>query len=175
MFSDAPPEDAYWVNVDGDGKMHPYQMYKTVNRADVEVTSSITDDASRVYRWVFIRHGEYEAWVRVESAERYGYEIRDDERVSEDELATITLKHNAMNDGAAVSYQTALDHVEPSHPTAATHAIIAAYYAAKADPSISDRRVDALREIVHTSTGHVDTSHVPTVSRILSEVYAERK
>jgi hypothetical protein len=51
-----------------------------------------------------------------------------------------------------------------------SHALSALYDAAKADHEVPDEDVDQLRESMHETTDHVDTSHRPTAKRIIEEV-----
>ncbi len=153
--------------------MKSYAMFKTVNLDCIEVTNCVSDSENYAIRWVFIRDGEYEAWVKVPHVEEYGYEIQPDERVSEAELEAIILKQRAIQDGPSVSMATVRDLLEQKHEDQLPHALVALYYAAKADPTVPEAEVDSIRELVHEHTGYVDTSHQPTVRRILEEVLGE--
>lgn len=115
-------------------------MHKTVNRNAVEVVSSVVDDDNHPKRWVIVRVGTHEAWVRVADADEYGYPLRPAERVSEAELEAITLKHAAIQDGSIVSVETARPLVDTGGPDRVRHALVALYYAAKADPEVTDAR-----------------------------------
>ena len=164
------PAEAYWVEVGGEGRIPPFGMYKTTNLDSVEVVNSVTNENGNPRRWVFVRDGEHEVWVKAAQRDEYGYELRPDERVSEAELEAIGLKQAAMRDGSSVSVEEARALLESGEPEQARHALIALYYGAKADPDVTDEDVDALREITREHTGHVDTSHLPTLMRILGDV-----
>lgn len=171
MFSGRDtPDDAYWVEVDGDTRIHPYGMHKTVNRRDVEVVHCVSDDENHPRRWVIVRDGEHEAWVMKRYEDEYGYDLTPDEQVSEVEVEAITLKQRAISDGTCVTLAEASAFSERSNDTdVLKHALIAGYYAAKADPDVADEDVDHLRDKVRKLTGHVDLDHQPTVMGILEE------
>lgn len=163
-----PSDEEYWLSVGTDREIHPYGMHKKVNRDDVEVVHCVSDDRSP-RRWVLVTNGQHEAWVMRKFLGEYGYDVRPDERVSNDELEAITLKQNAVKDGESVSIHEAKALLDDAEPPQFNHALVALYYAAKADPSITDEDVDEIRELMHEHTGHVDTNHKPTVKRILDE------
>lgn len=167
------PDEAYWVEVSGDGRRHPYGMHKTVNLDDVEVVNCISDDDRHPKRWVIIRHGKHEAWVQVAEKDEYGYEVSQEERVSETELEAITLKQSAIRNGSDVSVGEAKALVETGDPDQIRHALVALYYVSKADPDVTDEDVDTLRELMHEHTRHVDTSHKPTLRRILDDHFGD--
>lgn len=168
------PDEAYWVEVGGESRRHPYGMHKTVNRDDVEVVNCISEENDKQpKRWVVINEGTYEAWVRVAVRDEYGYDVRPEERVSEPEFEAITLKHEAIRDGSTVPVGEAKSLVENGDPDQVPQALVALYYAAKADPEVPDEDVDTLRELMHEHTRHVDTSHTPTLRRILDDHLAD--
>lgn len=167
------PDEKYWVAVNGDGRIHPYAMYKRVNRKDIEVVNSVTGGERAAKRWVIIRGGSYKVWVRVAEQDDYGYELRPDEQVSAAELDAITLKQAAIRNDECVTVEEAQALVDSGDPEQAPHALIALFYAAQADPDIPDDDVDRLRELMHEHTGHVDTSHKPTVMGILDEAIGD--
>lgn len=170
MFLDNnTPDEAYWMEVGGDGRIHPYAMHREVNRNDVEVVSSVTDEDNHPKRWVLIKDGTYEAWVQAAETDEYGYHPQPEERVSESELDAISLKHAAIQDGGNVAVEEAKDMVDTGNRDQVRHAFIALYYAAKADSEIPDEDVDTLREAMHEHTRHVDTNHLPTLKGILED------
>ncbi len=171
MFTDVDtPDEAFWLEVGGEGRLHPYAMHRHVNRDDVEVVSVVSDEENHPKRWVVIQDGEYRCWVKVTSQDEYGYELRTDEQVSDAELEAIALKHAAIRDGSSVSVEAAKALVDRGEPGQVRHALIALYYAAKADSGVPDEDVARIREVVTEYTGHVDTSHHPTVMGILRDV-----
>lgn len=161
--------EEYWIQVGGEGRMHPYSMHKTVSQDEVDVTHCVSDDVRHPRRWIFIRNGEHEALAMKRYAEEYGYDVRPEERISTDELEAIQLKQEAIRDGASVSVEEARELVSEGTAEKLPHALIALFYAAKADPDVTDNDVAELREIVHDHTRHVDTSHIPTVKRLLND------
>ena len=167
------PAEAYWVEVGGSREFHPYGMHRLVNLRGVEVVNSVTDDERHPRRWVLVRDGGHEVWVQRRHEDEYGYPLRPAERVSDRELEAITLKQRAISDGASVSFEEASRFVDSDDPAVLSHALIAGYYAAKADPDVADEDVDDLRETVREKTGHVDTDHVPTVLGILDDVLGD--
>lgn len=170
--SEAPPETNL-VLVGGDRLMSSYSMFKTVNLDFIEVTNSVSDSDNYAIRWVFIREGEYEAWVKVPHVEEYGYEIQPDERVSEAELEAIVLKQRAIRPGKSVSMAAVTELLEREHPDQIYHGLVALLHAAKADPTVPATEVDSIRDRLHERTGYVDTDHPPTVRRILEDVLSE--
>lgn len=164
------PDEAYWVEVGGESRITPYGMHRFVNQNEVEVVNSITDEDNHPKRWVVVRDGQHEAWVKAADQDEYGYEVRPDERVSETELEAITLKQTAIRDGSSVSVAEAQVLVESGAPDQLRHALVALYYAAEADPGVTDEDVDRLREIMHEHTRHIDTSHMPTLLGILEDI-----
>lgn len=177
-ISPAQPEQE-WVNVETGKRRHPYDMHKTVNQASIEVVSSESDDENHPKRWVWVRDGEQQVWVKANALDEYGYELQPEERVSEAELAAIQLKCDAIRAdrlvGAdpAVRFNEAYEALEEAVNEDADnavieHLIIATYYAAKMDPDMDDS-VDELRELVHEQTSHVDTSHPETLKQVLNE------
>lgn len=164
------PEGAYWIEVGGEGRISPYGMFKTTNLSTVEVVNSVTDGEGHPRRWVFVRDGHHEVWVRAAERDEYGYELRPDERVSGAELEAIDLKQAAMRDGTSVSVEAPRSLVESGEPEQGRHALIALYYAAKADPDVTDEDLGALREVTREHTGHVDANHLPTLMRILEGI-----
>lgn len=169
---DTSPEQ-YWIKVGSDQRKHPYAIHKTVNRNDVEVVHSISDDENHPKRWVILRDGTLEAWVRVADQDEYGYEIQPDERLSEAELEVINLKHAAIRDGSSVPVEEARALVESDNTEQIHHALIALYYAAKADSAVPEDDVDILRETMHEHTNHIDTSHSPTLKKVLDETIGD--
>lgn len=169
------PDDAYWTEVGGDSRLHPYGMHKTVNRNAVEVVKAVVDDNNNPKRWVLVRDGTHEAWVRIADADEYGYPLRPAELVSKAELKAINLKHEAIQDGSSVQVETARTLVDTGGPDQVRHGLVALYYAAKADPDVTDADVDNLREVMHEHTRHVDTSHEPTVRGILEDVIGDEE
>lgn len=163
------PDEEYWVEVGGDGRRHPYAMHRTVNRNDVEVVNSVTDEDRNVKRWVIVRDGSYEVWAKVAEQDEYGYPLQPDEQVSAAEVDAITLKQAAISNGESVTIEEARALVDSDDPEQTPHAIFALYYAAQADPDIPDEDVDQLRELMHEHTEHVDTSHKPTLRGILND------
>ena len=164
------PEEKYWENVDTGMCMHPYGHYKLINRNSVEVTSSVIEDGYFV-RTVLLQNGQYSAWVQLEHKEQYGYDLQSDERVSDAEFEAILLKQRAIKEDPDLTVEevvTALE--EETSPEIRNHLAIAAYYAAKVDASFSADEVADLREMLYQETGHVDTTHAPTVTRVLNEV-----
>lgn len=164
---DNVPPEVCWARVDGGDPISPYAMHRIVNRIDVDVVHRETTDDRRPRRWVIVRNGVLEAWARVGDADEYGYPIRPDERPSDAELEAIHLKHAAMNDGESVDVADARAMMSEGDRNQIGHALIALFYAARADPDVPTADVDTLRDLMHEHTGHVDTSHVPTVRRIL--------
>lgn len=167
--SDAP-DDAYWVKIGGDRRVHPYGMHRKVNRNTVEVVASSSDGDNYPKRWVLVKNGTHEVWVKVADQNKYGYPLHPEERVSEAELKAIALKQAALRDGSNVAVTEAQALIDTGKPVQRRHALIALYYAAKADPDISARYVDRLREVMHEQTGHVDTSQQSTLQRIIRDV-----
>ena len=166
----APPERE-WINVATGDRIHPYSMHKIANLAYVEVTNKETDQNGSLKRWVLIRDGEYETWVEAAAQDVYGYPRRPGEEVSQAEREAIELKCRAIRTDRTVGAdpdvsigdalaplieELATD--EPNHAVA-RHLLIATYYAAKQNPGLEEGIVGELRELVHESTGHVDTSH----------------
>lgn len=159
--------DQYWVHVETGRDMHPYSMHKEGNRSTVEVVARAPQGDESVVRRVIIQNGRHEAWVVRSALETYGYPITDDERVSDSELEAITLKHDALRDGASVTVTEAREFLEDADPDAFGHALIALYYAAKADQTIPSEELEELRALTREKTGHVDTSHKPTLMGII--------
>lgn len=153
--------------------MHPYGIHKMVNRDTSEVVKAESDDKGYAIRWAIIRNGNYEAWVQIAKQDQYGYELRPNERVSPDELDAINLKHAAIRDGSKVTVEEVRSLIDSGRPEQISHALIALYYAAKADSSIPDVEVSRLRKLVQDQTGHVDSSHIPTVMSILEDVLGD--
>ncbi len=171
MFSDQDmPDEAYWVEVGGDGRIHPYGMHKMVNRDDVEVVNVVSDEDNHPKRWVIVKDGKHSAWVKKSEHEEYGYEVQPDERVSDAKLEAIELKQQAIQDGSSLSVQEARALVDTREPEQIPHALVALFYAAKADPDVTTEDLDTLREIMHENTRHVDTNHKPTLEGILNDV-----
>jgi hypothetical protein len=168
------PEEKLWVEVGEGGRINPYGVHKTVNQDHVEVTNSVSEDG-RVKRWVFFKDGEHRAWVQVAAEDEYGYEVQPEERLSEAKREALELKHAAIRDGSDVVIEDALAFLETADSKQLPHAVIAVYYAAKEDPRITDEGVDSLREIVHEHTNHVDTSHKPTVRKLLGETVGDER
>jgi hypothetical protein len=171
---DVSPE-AYWTKVGREQRKHPYDMHRTVNLDYIEVIHSVSDEENHPKRWVIVNDGTIEVWVRVADLDDYGYELQPDERVSAAELEAINLKHAAMRDGTHVPVEEALAFVESATSEQLHHALIALYYAAKADPTVPADDVDTLRETVHEHTSHVDTSHTPTLLAILGDAIDDEK
>jgi hypothetical protein len=167
------PDERYWVEVGSDRRMHPYGLHKVVNFPDVEVVDSISDEDNHPKRWVLLRDGSYEVWVEVAAEEECGYPLQPAEQVSAAERHAITLKQAAMQDGERVSVDEVRTLLESGQPDQRRHALIALYYAAKADPDIPGDAVSRLRERVRKHTGHVDTSHLPTLMGILGDVVGD--
>lgn len=165
------PADAYWVEVDGDGRIHPYVVYRMVNRSDIEVVDSVTTDGNSLRRYVLLRDGEYEVWVVQRHNQEYGYALRDDEQVSKAEREAITLKQRAIRDGSSVTLEEVLSYAEHDDPAVLSHALIAGYYAVKASSDVPDNALDDLRERVREVTSNVDLDHTPTVKKILRKNY----
>lgn len=176
MISDEDfPEEEHWTEVGGEGQLNPYSMHKIVNQNTVEVLECISDEDRSPQRWVFIRDGEYEVWVKEKYKDEYGYELQPEEQVSESQLEGIKLKQGAMKNGEDVSVEEARELVYTGEPEQVGYALIALYYAAKSDPEIPDEDLDKIRETMTEHTGHVDTSHKPTVKRILGETLDEEE
>lgn len=161
------PDAAYWVEVGGDGRAHPYGMYKLVNQREIEVTNSITTTEKNPRRWVILRDGEYEVWVLQRYEAEYGYQLQPDERVSPAERDAIDLKQRALQNPSTVTLDELQSYTERDDPSVLKHVLIAAYYVAKAHPEIPGENVTQLREQLREQTGHVDLDHVPTVKSIL--------
>lgn len=165
---DVPPE-AYWTELESNRRKHPYGMHRTVNLDYVEVIHSISDEENHPKRWVLVNDGTVEVWVQVGDLEEYGYELQPDEQVSSAELEAINLKHAAIRDGTSVSVKEARTFVESSNSEQMSHALITLYYTAKADSTVAEDTIEKLRDIIQEHTGHVDTSHIPTVVEILND------
>lgn len=168
-FPGEASEEQYWVEIEGDGRMLPYGMYKTVNRRDIDVVHKRFSPDDNVRCWVLVRNGAHEAWVIKKYRDEYGYPLWPEERVSEAELDAITIKHRAIDDGASVTHDEISAVADMDDPDVLQHVITARYYVAKADSAVPDDELDHLRERLHDLTGHVDTRHVPTVKRILDD------
>ncbi|MDT3434663.1 hypothetical protein [Haloarcula sp. 1CSR25-25] len=164
------PDEAYWVEVDGDGRTHPCGMHKWVNLKTVDLVHSISSEENAPKRWVLLTDGSHQAWVWGADLEEYGYSLQPDERVSDAELEAITLKQAAIQDESDVSVAEALALIEAGRPEQVHHALVALYYAAKADSDVPDEDVDKFQEVVRYQTGHIDTSHHPTLRRVLEDV-----
>ena len=172
--SDVPPERE-WVNIKTETRIHPYEMYKITSMDYVEVINKETDDEETIVRWVLLRDGEYEVWVKAAARDAYGYARRPGERVSEAEREAIALKCDAIETDrtigadSTVSFSDAMvrltDELDKDDPDLAVagHLLIATYYAAKQETALENEFVDELRELVHEQTGHVDTSHPETL------------
>lgn len=178
-ISEVPPEEE-WLNVKTGDRRHPYGMYKYVNRKDIEVVSSISDEDNRPKRWVYVHKGKYCVWFKASAEDEYGYDLQPEERVSDAEFDAIQLKCDAIeadqfqNADPAVYFDEAYEALEEAVNEKAElavieHLIIATYYAAKMDPEMDEDFVDDLREIVHEKTNHVDTSHPETLNNALSD------
>lgn len=164
------PEENKFVNITKGTRMHPFGMHKLVNLNTVEVVQSVTDDDNHPRRYVLLEDGDYEVWVKRKDKEDYGYELQDDERLPQSEFDAIVLKHRAMKEDPEITLETVQDEItNDTPPRALEHLIIAAFYAAKADPDLPSEAVDQLRDYMHEHTRHVDTSHKPTLKRILEE------
>jgi hypothetical protein len=161
------PEDAHWVAVNAEGRIHPYGMHRMVNRRDVEVTASVSTDSNNPRRWVLVRDGGYEVWVMQRYQSEYGYELQPDEQVSTAEFDAITLKQRAIEDGESVTLEEVSKFADSDDPPALKHALIAAYYVAQTHEAVSDSDVDQLRKKLREKTGYVDLRHKPTVLEIL--------
>lgn len=168
------PDDAHWVQVNGEGRIHPYGMHRMVNRKAIDVVDRISTDDKTSRRWVLLRDGDYEVWGKQRYEQEYGYELQDDERVSEAERDAITLKQRAIRDGTSITLEEVSSYAEFDDPAVHRHALIAGYYAAKANPDVTDDDVAELRELVRDVTGHVDLDHIPTVLETFREVTEER-
>lgn len=164
------PEEKKYLNVGTKKRIRPYALHRRINRPDVEVVQSNTDEDSRFMRIVATSNGDYEVWVRVEFADEYGYALTPDERVTEAEFDAITLKQRAINGDPEITLGTVQAEIEDAtSPSVLEHLVIAAFYAAKADPDVHADTVDELRELMHDQTNHVDTTHVPTLKSILHD------
>lgn len=117
-------------------------MHKKVNRNDIEVVNSVTDDENHPKRWVLVRDGEYQVWVRVAEADEYRYELQPEECVLEAELEAISLKQAALQDGTAVSVEGARALVDSGEVEQIQHPLVVVCYAAKANPDVTDEDVD---------------------------------
>jgi hypothetical protein len=170
VISDSdPPDEEYWEEVASGRRIHPYGMFRKVNRDDVEIVNSISDENDAPRRWVIVVDGRYEAWVRVANWDEYGYEIRPGEHVSEAEREAIELKQAAMGIDPDVTVAEARELVESDDPEQIRHGLVALLHAATADPDVPDEDVDEIRKLVHEHTGYVDTSHVPTVMDVIRD------
>jgi hypothetical protein len=163
------PAEKYWEQIREDRQMHPYAMYKMVNRDTVEVVASAPSGDASTKRFVLVKNGAYEVWVKTAEQQTYGYPLDPQECVSETELEAITLKHAALRDGANVAVSDAKALIDAGESDQLHHALIGLYYAAKADTDIPSNDVAKIRDLMHDQTGHVDTNHKPTLQRILND------
>ena len=168
-FPGEASDEQYWVEIGGNGRMHPYGMHKTVNQRTLDVVNYISSSNNHPLRWVFVRNGAHEAWVIRKYRDEYGYPLQPEERVSDAELDAITIKHRAINDGNSVTHDDISEVADLDDPDVLQHVIVARYYVAKADPAVPDDELDHLREQLHNITGHADASHVQTDKRILND------
>lgn len=175
MISEVPPEKEF-INVETESRVHPYGRYKTINRLDVELVSSITGPDSSFIREVTIKDGEYEVWVLAGEYDDYGYPLQSDERVSDAEFHAISLKQAAIRDGESVSLREIEGLLTSDPPKAAiSHLLIAFYYAAKANPAIDRDRLRAYHDRMREQTGHVDTSDPDILMEILKDVLGDEE
>lgn len=174
-----------WVNIETETRIHPYEMYKVASLDYVEVIDRETDDEGTIKRWVLLRDGEYEVWVKAAARDAYGYARRPDEQVSDAEREAITLKCEAIKTDRTVGADPIVSlsdamlrltdelHQDDPDLMIAGHLLIATYYAAKQEPALEDGFVNELRELVHEQTGHVDTSHPETLQETLAAAVGE--
>lgn len=157
------PDELYWVEIGGDARIPPYGIHKKIQQKNADLVTNVTNDEGGLKRAVFVENGEYRVFVQERERADYGYELRPEEKVSENELRAIRLKHKAITEPTNTSESAAWSIVDSGEPKAVLHALRAIYFIKRADPDTQPEEIKELQNLHEEHIEEVDSFNTSSI------------